>query len=126
MPNPGPYTPERALDELDGHWGDGYDIWLQGAGFAARRLGGAPGDILEDATPEGLDAAIRADRELAADEPAQAALRAYEARGIDVVWIGFWQAIVHEDLGHAIVSRDGLTSLLGRLHELDAAGVLPA
>jgi hypothetical protein len=42
------------------------------------------------------------------------------------VWTGFWQAIISEDLGHAIISRDGLPQLLARLAELDGAGVLAA
>jgi hypothetical protein len=120
-----PYTPERALEELDFWCGALYDIWIQGAGFAARGRVDGTGQIVEGATPEELDAAIQADLELAHDKAAQAALRAYEARGIDVVWTGFWQAIINEDLGHAIISRDGLPQLLGRLAELDAAGVLP-
>ena len=121
----GPYTPLRALAELDCWWGALYDIWIVGAGFAARGRVDGTGEQVEGSTPDELDAAIRVDLELARDKAAQAALRAYEARGIDVVWTGFWQAIVNEDLGQAIVSRDGLPQLLGRLADLDAAGVLP-
>ena len=121
-----PYTAHRALDELDDNWGHLYDLWLYGAGFGAQRRGADPGDELDAATPEGLDMAIRADQELLGDRAALAAVADWERRGVDVLWIGFWQAIVGEDLGRPIVSRDGLPELLGRLAELDAAGMLPA
>lgn len=56
-----PYTPQRALDELDSLWGDLYDLIYRDGRYIARRVD-ATGRALTAATPEELDAAIRADQ----------------------------------------------------------------
>jgi hypothetical protein len=55
-------TPEsRALEDLDSLWGDLYDVGFREGRYFARRVDGT-GKALTAGTPEGLDAAIRADQ----------------------------------------------------------------
>jgi hypothetical protein len=56
-------TPEitRALEDLDSLWGDEYDLAFRDGRYLARRVD-ATGQALTAATPEELDAAIRADQ----------------------------------------------------------------
>ena len=118
-----PYSPEMAVKELDGNWGDLYDIWVH-VEFSARRVDGT-GQALTATHPGELHAAISADRELAGDGLTQAVLRAYEARGIEIGWAQWWLAIIREETGRTVISRHDLPALLAALRELHAAGVLP-
>ena len=56
-----PGSPQRALQDLDSLWGDLYDLVYRDGQYIARRVD-ASGRALTAATPEELDAAIRADQ----------------------------------------------------------------
>ena len=51
-----------ALEELEFHWGQAYDIGAEGGAYTARRWDGK-GAVLADALPEGLRLLIVADYE---------------------------------------------------------------
>jgi hypothetical protein len=56
-----PGSPQQALEDLDSLWGDEYDLAYRDGQYIARRVD-ATGVALRAATPEELDAAIRADQ----------------------------------------------------------------
>ena len=120
-----PRTPQLAVRDLDAEFGDCYDIAYSDAQFTARRIDGT-GPPLAAATAEDLHAAISADFETAGDQLQRAVIDSYQARGIEVLHVaGFWQAIVREEAGQMIITREDRARLLGRLRELDIAGELP-
>ncbi len=119
-----PYDPQQAVAELDANFGDAYDIAFAEGRYIARRIDGTGQTLTADA-PEDLDAAITADREASGDDLDQAVIRAYQGRGIEILHVGFWQAVIGEPNGEMIVTRDELPALLDRLRELDNEGILP-
>jgi hypothetical protein len=53
----------KALDALDLAWGADYDeFWVYGGEWGAHRRGAPDGEVLTGATPDELNAAIRADQ----------------------------------------------------------------
>jgi hypothetical protein len=55
------FSDDRALDILTLAWGQGYEIWITAGEWQAWHLGAQDHEMLAGATPEELNAAIRAD-----------------------------------------------------------------
>ncbi len=120
-----PYDPQQAVAELDANFGDAYDVVFTEGRYVARRIDGTGQALTADA-PQDLHTAITADREAAGAVLDQAVIAAYQARGVEIMHTGFWQAVIRQERGETIISRDDLPSLLAALREADIDGWLPA
>ncbi len=119
-----PRTPQMAVQALDSDWGDCFDIAFSGGQFHAKRIDGT-GPALAAAAAEDLHEAISADYESARDQLDRAVAAAYHARGITITHSGLWHAVIREpDGGQTVITRNDRAALMGRLRELDIAGVL--